>query len=408
MMGSRRVLQNIAVIRLIQDRLAWYPPGASDEPRWLDNDTERERLRATLSQRLVTPCFAVPGADVRLLTLPVTAQEKKHIGKSLPFMLEEQVATDIEALHFASMPLDKESFAVAVCALDKMPAWQALLADYPGISSWIPEPLLLPWQAGEWCIVLEDEGAIVRTGYCEGSTIEREMLPVLLASALADETTVPATVIVYGHDQVADTALLPVDLQDKVQWRAGNLYSALMLGDSDSTTLSLLQGEFAPRLPLARWWRQWRAVAAVFAAACAMHLLATYADYRNLKSENLALRTAVQDSYRKAYPKGAMVDAEKQLRRQLDAMRGSAQTSGFVSLIDRVGSVIASRPGTTIATINYSDKSDEMRMNIVAADFEAVEQMRADINNAGLQAVMESSSAQGDRVRARLRVSERS
>jgi general secretion pathway protein L len=407
MMGSRQVLQNIAVIRLIQGRLAWYPPGASDEPRWLDNDTERAKLRATLAQRLVAPCFAVPGADVRLLTLPVTAQEKKHIGKSLPFMLEEQVAADIEALHFASKPLDKENFAVAVCALDKMREWQALLADYPGINRWIPEPLLLPWQAGEWCIVLADEGAIVRTGNCEGCSIEREMLPALLASALEDGTA-PHAVILYGHDQAADTALLPADLQDKVQWRAGNLYSALMLGDPGVTTLSLLQGEFAPRLPLTRWWRQWRAVAAVFAVACAVHLLATYADYRNLKSENLALRTAVQDSYRKAYPKGAMVDAEKQLRRQLDALRGSAQTSGFVSLIDRVGSVIASRPGTTIATINYSDKSDEMRMNIVAADFEAVEQMRADINNAGLQAVMESSSAQGDRVRARLRVSERS
>ena len=49
-----------------------------------------------------------------------------------------------------------------------------------------------------------------------------------------------------------------------------------------------------------------------------------------------------------------------------------------------------------------------MRMNIVAADFEAVEQVRAEINKSGLQAVMESSSAQGDRVRARLRVGERS
>ena len=47
-------------------------------------------------------------------------------------------------------------------------------------------------------------------------------------------------------------------------------------------------------------------------------------------------------------------------------------------------------------------------MNIVARDYEAVEQVRAAINGAGLQAVMESSSAQGDRVRARLRVGERS
>jgi general secretion pathway protein L len=401
-------LQNIAVIRLIKGRLAWYPPGVSEEPRWLDNDADREHLRATLAPRMVSPCFAVPGADVRLLPLSITAAERKHIVKSLPFMLEEQVAADIDDLQFAYQSLDKTHLSVAICSTQKMSEWQALLADYPGINRWVPEPLLLPWQEGEWCLVLEGESAVIRTGRCEGCSIERAMVPALLASAL-EGSTAPQAIIVYGADQEADTALLPTDLQAAVQWRRGNLCSALMLSESgDTTALNLLQGTFAPRLPLARWWRQWRAVAAVFAIAFSLHLLATYVDYRSLKNENLALRTAVQDSYRKAYPRGAVVDAEKQLRRQLDALHGSAQSSGFVSLMDRVGSVIASRPGTTIVSINYNDKGDEMRMNIVAADFEAVEQMRADINEAGLQAVMESSSAQGDRVRARLRVGERS
>ena len=39
---------------------------------------------------------------------------------------------------------------------------------------------------------------------------------------------------------------------------------------------------------------------------------------------------------------------------------------------------------------------------------EAVEQVRSAINQSGLEAVMESSSAQADGVRARLRVGERS
>ena len=171
---------------------------------------------------------------------------------------------------------------------------------------------------------------------------------------------------------------------------------------------SLLQGQYAPQLPLGRWWRQWRMVAALFAVAFALQLVATYADYRSLKQENLMLRGAVELSYRKAYPRGVVVDPEKQLRRQLDAMRGSAQTSGFVGLMDKVGAVIAARPGTSIASINYNDKADEMRMNIIAEDFEAVEQVRSRINESGLDAVMESSSAQGDRVRARLRVGARS
>ena len=102
------------------------------------------------------------------------------------------------------------------------------------------------------------------------------------------------------------------------------------------------------------------------------------------------------------------MDAEKQLRRQLDALSGTSQSSGFVSLIERVGAAVAGEPDTSIATINYNDRSGEMRMNISAADFEGVEDLRRRINEAGLEAVMESSSAQDDRVRARLRVAKRS
>ena len=69
---------------------------------------------------------------------------------------------------------------------------------------------------------------------------------------------------------------------------------------------------------------------------------------------------------------------------------------------------MAGLPGTSISTINYNDKEDEMRLNIVAADFEGVENLRSRINDAGLDAVMESSSTRGDSVSARLRVKERS
>jgi general secretion pathway protein L len=400
-------LQNLAVIRLLQGKLAWYPPGASDEPLWLEDESAAEKLRAALVQQRVPPIFAVPGADVRLSRLSVSDDERKHLDKSLPFMLEEDVAADVEELHFACAELERNHYAVAVCARKQMEAWEAVLGDFPGIRQWVPEPLLLPWQSGEWCLVLEADGAIVRTGQAQGFCVELELLPLLLDGVLAAGEK-PDAVILYGQDQAADCSLLPQSLQERVQWRSGNFFSALMLSDLSDNPLNILQGDYAPRLPLGRWWAQWRSVAALFAVAFVLHLSATYADYLSLKRENLALRTAVEESYRKAYPKGAVVDAEKQLRRQLEALRGSGQASGFVSLMSRVGEVVAQRPGTTIASINYNDRGDEMRMNIVAADYEAVEQVRAAINGAGLEAEMESSSAQGEKVRARLRVGERS
>lgn len=402
-------MQNTAIIRLVNGRLAWFAPGASEAPRWLDDEQVRESLYALMAEQRNAPCFAVPGADVRLLRLGFTAEEKKHIGKSLPFMLEERVAEDIEQLHFSSVTLGKLELGVALCSTAKMRAWQDALADFPGIRLWLPEPLLLPWRSGEWCIVLEGDEAIVRFDECGGFTVERDLLPAMLAGVQAGQPK-PGAVIIYGGDQAADSALVPDDLQENVQWRRGNLYSALLLGDTPGSSLNLLQGSFAHRLPLARWWREWRAVAAIFALAFCLQWVATYSDYRNLERENLALRSAVEASYRQVNPKGNAPKPESQLQRQLAAMRGSGDASGFVHLMEQVGAVIAGNKGTTIDTINYnfSNRGGEMRMNILAADFEAVERVRADINSAGLEAVMESSSAQGDKVRARLRVGDKS
>lgn len=412
-----------SVIRLVQGRLAWYAPGggppggapsgddaqeAVDAPQWLDDEDVRQQLRAALTQQRSRPRFAAPGGDVRLLRVPVSAAEKKHIAKSLPFMLEEQVVEDIEGLHFASVPLDKLELGVAVCSREKMLAWRALLEDFPGIQQWVPEQLLLPWREGEWCVVLEGDDAIVRFDSFGGFSIECELLSVMLSGLLAERDE-PAAIILYGSDQAADTALIPEPLRDRVQWRRGSLRSAMLLSEPQPS-VNLRQGEFTARLPVMRWWREWRAVAAVFAVAFGLQLVAGYLDYLKLQRENQSLRAAVEASYREAYPRGAVVDAETQLQRQLAALRGSGQSSGFVHLVEQVGAAIAANPGTSVATLNYnfSDRGGEMRMNIEAADFEAVERVRADINQAGLQAIMESSSARGDRVRARLRVGEKS
>lgn len=394
-------MHNVAVLRLVEGQLACYPPGAGEQPRMLADEAALAALREDAAHQRWSLCFAAPATDVRLLALSVTSDEKKHLDQSLPFMLEEQVAEDIERLHFAAVELDRLRYGVAICDRELMAGWEALLAPMGGVASWVPETLLLPWQAGEWCLLLEGERAVLRTGACEGLGCARDMLPVLLEAATREQ--LPDTVIVYGSDQAGDTALLPEPLRERVQWRRGNLCSALLLAET-STTLNLRQGEFAPRLPLKRWWSEWRLVASVFAAVFCLQLLATWLDYRALADENLALRSAREASYRQAYPRGAVVDPEKQLQRQLDSMRGTARSGGFVSLMARVGEVLEAESGTLLGSINYNDRGGDMRMNIVAPDFESVERVRAGINASGLVATMESSSAQRDGVRARIRV----
>ena len=71
----------------------------------------------------------LPSDDVRSTLLSVSPEERKHLAKSLPFMMEEQVAEDVEELHFVSSALDEERYLVAFTRRDSMAAWIEQLAS---------------------------------------------------------------------------------------------------------------------------------------------------------------------------------------------------------------------------------------------------------------------------------------
>jgi general secretion pathway protein L len=394
-----------AVIRLVGEEFVWYPAGAGGSPKSLSDPGHVAELEAIAAARRAPLVFAVPGAEVVLREISYFASEKRHIIKSLPFLLEDDFAEDIETLHFSSRPLSRLSVGVAVCSDEYMQRWREMQVGLPALSQWIPEPLLLPWQSGELCIVIEADQIIVRSGVNSGFTVERELALTTLA-ALAQDAEFD-TVIVYGTDQQSDQELLPESLQARLQWRSGDFSAALMLVEEESQPLSLNQGEYGAQLPLRRWWLQWRLVAGLFAAAFGLQLASTWTDYNNLHNRNLYLRQQIEVAYREAVPRGAVVDPEKQLQRQLDTLRGGAPGAGFVSLLDRIGRVVQAQKGSQIATINFNDKVGDVRLNLVVPDFKAVESIRTELDKAGLSAQMENSNTQGDVVRARLKVREK-
>ncbi len=398
-------MRDSAVIRILGDELVWYPPGSGDRPRSLSDETELAQLQAIAAARRARLLFAVPGADVILRRVKFTAAEKRHIARSLPFLLEDEFAADIETLHFAAKPLGKSALGVAACADEKLQQWQEMLAGLPPVSQWVPEPLLLPWREGELCLVIEHDSVIARSDYNSGFSAERALAPYLLEALAADLEI--DSVIVYGQDQSADLALLPESLHEHLQWRTGDFAAALMLAQEERQPLNLLQGEYGASLPVAQWWAQWRVAAGLFAAAFALQLASTYADYRSLQAENLKLRQQIEQTYREVNPRGNARDHVRALEQQLKTLQGGARGTSFVSLFDRIGQVVQSEKGAQLASINFNDKLGDVRLNLVVPDFKAVESIRTRLDAQGLQSEMESSNSQGDAVRARLKVREK-
>jgi type II secretion system protein L len=397
------VSENRSVLVFGDDRLTWLSPGSP--PRTLDDEVGLAALRAELARRDHRVVFAAPGGDIRLIETDVAPEERRHLESSLPFMLEESFTEDIETLHFARRLLRRDRCAVAVVARSTMDGWREALGEFASLVPWIPEPLLLPWQAGEWTVVFDGTGVLLRFADNGGTRIERSLLPVLL-DGLANEG-MPQRVVVYGDDEAGERACFREDLQSILNWRRGDFSAALRLA-GDEARIDLRQGDYAPQLPYGRWWRQWRAVAVVAAVALGAHLLSGWLDIQRLERQNLALRSEIERVYREVNPRGAVVDAERQLERQLATLRGGSGGGSFTGLLSPLAMEMSAADGMQLASLNYSQGSRELRINLLAPDFGAVEGLRTALTQDGLEATLENSSRSGDRVRARLRIGGRS
>ncbi len=126
-------------------------------------------------------CVLVPGADVLLAEPEVPVRAAAKLAQLIPYALEEQLADDIEELHFALGKRAAESTRAPVAVVRR-----ALLDEWLGAlraGGLTPEALyaesdLLPENPGQAVMLLDEDTVIVRP---PGSS------PVTLPAAALDE-----------------------------------------------------------------------------------------------------------------------------------------------------------------------------------------------------------------------------
>lgn len=383
------------------DTLRWQGPagagvGSVDEFAALPENRQAELV------------LAVPGEKVRLQVVSFAAHERRLLRQTVPFSLEEDLLDDVAAQHFALGPIDGEQVPVAVVG-------QQWFADWLGrcrqagldIKHAVPETLLLPWQPDTWSLRPEGSRWLIRVDRWRGFALEAETAQLALQILLDDAESLPQQLIVWTDAAPDEQALaewrnhLPEMLRGIAavqQWPGAAATAA--------PSIDFLQGAFARRLPFQRWWSQWRFPAIALAAAVLVQFVVAGIQHHRLQKENLALRQQVEQIYRGVEPAGAITDAERQLRRKVDALRGT-QGGAVLPLLERLGGALESIDGIAIQTLGYSEKSGEIRLNIVAASFKDVEALRAAIARTGFDAQLVSSNADGAKTRAQLRILDR-
>jgi general secretion pathway protein L len=344
----------------------------------------------------------VPGEDVALLEARVPGRNRQRLLRAIPFALEEQLASDVEDLHFAlGDTLGDDRYPVAVVERQLMDAWAALLLEAGIVAhQWVPETLALPHQEG-WSLLPDGDRLLVRSGDFTGFGCDTDNLPVMV-SLLAGGDHLPEKARVFGAATL-DVVGIEIERDDSQLQQL----DILARGWSQGPVIDLLQGPYSRREEWGRLLRPWKATAALLLGAILVAGVATSVNYYRLKQQQAQLSEDIQALYKQTFPNARrIVDPRAQMEQQLKQLQrraGGGQTD-FLAMFAETASVVRSAKGIAVQGASYRD--GRLDLDLQADDLQLLDTLKQELVKSGrMRAEIQSATTDANKkVKSRIRI----
>jgi general secretion pathway protein L len=345
----------------------------------------------------------VPGDHVLGVSCEVPGRSAGQIRRALPFVVEEFVATDIEAMHLAAGEIQRgEPVRCSLVDRSLLEDWLVCLSEI-GLSPghMIAEAELLPTAAGQVSVFLEPRRALLKTTD-QSATVDRSNLMMALESLAAENLLLvngdPAA-LEFELDRLEGVTVLTGDEEGA---DGSTLAYLANRWQADGDGVNLLQGAYTPKRPVSPVWARWQGVAALAAAWAGVGVLAMVAEGLWAGSQADRLEAESEALYKDIYPQERRIT---NVRRQMQAklgVRSGGEGPGFTEYLAELAAALGQ--GSTVTGLNYNDARDELGADLVVRSYEQAETLQTAIKDRGLNAGITSAEQQEGGVRVRLRV----
>lgn len=366
-------------------------------------------LKETIAGRSVWLIF--PGVEMVSQRVVADIKDRRQLLKALPFEVEDDVINPIEDLHFAFGAVEDGTIPLAYGDFERL---QKYIAEVEGAGSDV-ERCLIDYQLMErpeqgWTLLLENGLLIAHTGVGVGFAIEQVMAPVYLEALSGSDR--PERLLLVADDAEGLTTLrelLPESVLTSetvsIEDREGGFWD--LVDPLAPPEMECRTGALARKLPLHKWWQDWKAPLAVTAAAFVLALGTTWMAQNQADQQRRVIMATTDEIFRQVVPEGNITDPERQLRGLVGrGGSGSAQTSNAVVLLAAVAPAIKEQGRVKVRNFRYNLDNAQLQMNIEADSFAAFETLRSKIAEGGYRVDIQSASVQGNVHQAQMRVSE--
>ncbi|MCQ8103509.1 type II secretion system protein GspL [Methylomonas sp. SURF-2] len=323
-----------------------------------------------------------PAASILLLQLDLPLRGAGQIAKALPYALEDSLALDVEAYHFSWCRAARDG-AIAVAAVDRQ-AMTACMARFAAaglrLSMALPEPLLLPWHAGECAMLLEGGSGVCRFGAWLGGGGEADLCGVLLEKLHADGQ-LRGSLQLWSAPGGADFGPLPVEVQAR-EWREPlALYAEQWRA---ATGLNLLVGAYAPPSRRSGSLKAWLPAALILLAALLAQLAGQWNLQRLQQQQLQALEADSEALFRQTFPEvKRLVNIKAQADQQLQALHEQSRhnAGGFLALLHVAGGPLMEAPQIRLQGLQFD--GEVLRIKLLAPDAAGLEQFKDRLSGEG-------------------------
>ena len=419
-------MAEILVIRLGQSETA---PAA-----WVAVDNSGNRLGSVVHGALEEAAPAaqnrrvyvlLPGVDVLLKTATVPVRSNAKVLQALPYSLEEQLAEDIDGLHFAAGRRDPDgSIGVAIVRKKRFQAWLETLAEagitadaiYPDSQGVDAVPATL--------VVLMDEERIYLSGDAQVTVFQdadlEDIVELLDLQAKAaelsteDETADPTGQHMWvfcspHHNQHYESywPLLRAQVSSlDVKLMPDGALPRMAVNLVNQPGINLLQGVYAPKQSYGHLWQPWRFAAALLAGLIVVLIGAKAIELNRLKSVEAQLDQDINTVLSATFPH---VSQWRRPREQFDqelqrAVGGpSEDQQSFLLALSTLGRVLRDTPGTRLEALSFRNSVIDIRL--IAPNVDALDGIQRGVSEGGeLIAEIQAANHKDEVVEGRLQV----
>lgn len=322
----------------------------------------------------------LPSCDITFKSVELPGRSNKQLLNALPYMLEQELSSDIDKLHFSVLEKVANTVSVAIVAHENMQLWQSWLADAELVcEQYIPDALALPHSENHWSAVELDGQWLIRQTPTQGLCIESELLEFVLASTgdkLDDDASSAQAVMSYSA----------IEVQGLDNWQQGHIELPMKLcaEGAIASRYNLLQGQYKVIREENVALQLWRGTAIAAGLAVVMIVANQFVTLNKLEQQQTALENEIKQVYKTVFkPKKMRLNTrlvKKQMQSRLNDLRGGGDNTGFLVMLSQLTPTFKQNMGIQPISVRFDIKQGSLRLQASATDFQVFDKFKSSLS----------------------------